>query len=114
MTSSARSLASAKRRSPASREEEVQKAIRWTFLTNHAHVLLYLYRNEHQRLRDIAIAVGITERMVQRIISELVEVGYLKILKEGRRNRYVVNTRLRLRHPLETHHAVGDLIRALE
>ena len=82
----------------------------WTFLTNHTHVLLCLYRNPDQRLRDVALAVGITERMVQRIVAELAEAGYLHIEKEGRRNRYSVAVDLRLRHPLEMHHSIGELL----
>lgn len=112
MSAAVKSVASSKRRSSVTSEE--QDSIRWTFLTNHAHVLLYLYRNHDQRLRDIALAVGITERMVQRIIGELVDAGYLKISKVGRLNRYVVNLKLRLRHRLESHHSIRDLIDALK
>ena len=85
----------------------------WTFLTNHTHVLLCLYRNADQRLRDVAMAVGITERMVQRIVAELVEAGFLQITKEGRCNRYTVNSSLRLRHPLEMQHTIGELLSLL-
>lgn len=85
----------------------------WTFLTNHTHVLLCLYRQPDQRLRDVAAAVGITERMVQRIVAELVGAGYLDITKEGRCNRYSVSSKLRLRHPLETQHTIGDLLALL-
>ena len=113
MTSRARSLTSARHRSTISSEEENHKTIGWTFLTNHAHVLLYLYQQSDRRLRDIAIAVGITERMVQRIVAELAEAGYLKITKEGRCNRYHVNTALHLRHPLELHHTIGELMTML-
>jgi predicted transcriptional regulator len=113
MTSSVRSVSSARRRPSAPADDEHEKIIGWTFLTNHMHVLLFLYRNPDQRLRDVAVAVGITERMVQRIIVELVDAGYLKISKEGRRNRYVVNSKLRLRHPLEKHHTIGELMKAL-
>lgn len=85
----------------------------WTFLTNHAHVLLALYQQPDQRLRDVATAVGITERMVQRVVSELVEADYLVITKEGRCNRYTVNAELQLRHPLEKHHTIGELLELL-
>ena len=88
-------------------------SIGWTFLTNHAHVLLCLYRKPDQRLRDVAIAVGITERMVQRIVAELVGAGYLTITKEGRCNRYTVNSKLRLRHALEIQHTIGELLALL-
>lgn len=85
----------------------------WTFMTNHTHVLLCLYRQPDQRLRDVAAAVGITERMVQRVVAELAEAGYLRITKEGRCNRYTVNEHLRLRHPLEMQHTIGELLAVL-
>ncbi len=85
----------------------------WTFLTNHTHVLLCLYRQPDQRLRDVALAVGITERMVQRVVAELVEAGYLHIQKEGRCNRYTVSSNLQLRHPLEMQHSIGELLDVL-
>ena len=85
----------------------------WTFLTNHTHVLLCLYREPDQRLRDVALAVGITERMVQRIVAELAEAGYLHIEKEGRCNRYTVTADLQLRHPLEMQHSIGELLEVL-
>ena len=85
----------------------------WTFLTNHTHVLLCLYRQPDQRLRDVAVAVGITERMVQRIVAELVDAGYLHIQKEGRCNRYTVTSELQLRHPLEMQHTIGELLDVL-
>ncbi len=85
----------------------------WTFLTNYTHVLICLYRQPDRRLREVAISVGITERMVQRIVAELADAGYLQITKEGRCNRYTVNGRLRLRHPLEMHHTIGELLNAL-
>jgi hypothetical protein len=101
-------------RSPkASSSPDLGTSSGWTFLTNHTHVLLCLFRNPDERLRDVAVAVGITERMVQRIVSELAEAGYLQITKEGRRNHYRVNSRLRLRHPLESHHTIGELLTTL-
>jgi hypothetical protein len=101
------------RSSKASPSPEMGTPPSWTFLTNHTHVLLCLFRNPDERLRDVAVAVGITERMVQRIVSELAEAGYLQISKEGRRNHYRVNSRLRLRHPLESHHTIGELLTTL-
>jgi hypothetical protein len=85
----------------------------WTFLTNHAHVLLCLHRDPDQRLRDVAGAVGITERMVQRIVAELEEAGFLRIYKEGRRNRYSIDTQLHLRHSLAQQHTIGELLNVL-
>lgn len=82
----------------------------WTFLTNHAHVLLCIARNPDVRLRDIAAAVGITERAVQVIIVDLERAGYLSRTRIGRRNHYDLNANLPLRHPLERDHEVGRLI----
>jgi DNA-binding transcriptional ArsR family regulator len=82
----------------------------WTFLTNHAHVLLSIARAPEARMRDVALAVGITERAVQRIVSDLEEAGYLKRVREGRRNRYQVREDLPLRHPVEQHHSVRMLL----
>ncbi len=85
-------------------------AATWTFLSNHAHVLICLGRTPDLRIRDLAQAVGITERAVQRIIAELINGGFLTAIKDGRRNRYIVNSRLPLRHPVEAAHTVGDLL----
>lgn len=86
----------------------------WTFLTNHAHVLLCLARGESLTARELGLRIGITERAVQVILADLTRGGYLDKLKQGRRNVYTVNVRGRLRHPLESHHSVGDLIAALD
>jgi DNA-binding transcriptional regulator PaaX len=86
----------------------------WTFLTNHAHVLLCLARGEALTARELGLQIGITERAVQVILADLTRGGYLVKTKQGRRNLYKVNTRGRLRHPLEAHHTVGQLITALE
>lgn len=82
----------------------------WTFLTNHAHVLLCLARDPEARLRDVAQQVGVTERAVQRIVTELEEAGYVERAREGRRNTYVVRSGLPLRHPIEQHRTVASLI----
>jgi DNA-binding IclR family transcriptional regulator len=65
------------------------------------------------RLRDIAVAVGITERAAQRIIAELVADGYLTRRRDGRRNHYELHPELPLRHPLEEHHRIGELLSTL-
>jgi predicted transcriptional regulator len=88
----------------------VQAPVRWTFLTNHAHVLLLVAREPESRIRDLADRVGITERAVQRILSELEEAGYLVKSKDGRRNSYEVRADRPLRHPIERHQSVGALI----
>jgi len=85
----------------------------WTFLTNHAHVLLCVVRDPEVRLRDVATEVGITERAAQRIVAELVEAGYLERSREGRRNRYHLHLERPLRHPLEQDHAVGEILQIL-
>ena len=61
-----------------------------------------------------AEVVGITERAVQRIVRELEEAGYVVRVKDGRQNRYVVKRHLKLRHPLESHREVGELIALVE
>ena len=90
-----------------------QLAPRWDFLTNHAHVLVCVARDPGVRLRDIAAAVGITERAAHRIVSELVDEGYVVRERQGRRNRYEVKTELPLRHPLAKEYEVGDLLGVL-
>ena len=83
----------------------------FSFLTNHAHVLLLIAGDNSLRMRDLASSIGITERAVQRIIDELATAGYLAIVKDGRRNRYIV----RSEHPLVVspvaHRSIGDLVR---
>lgn len=82
----------------------------WTFLTNHAHVLLCVTREPDARIRDMADAVGITERAVQRILADLAEAGYVATERLGRRNVYRVNAKLPFRHPLEQHRDVSKLL----
>lgn len=82
----------------------------WTFLTNHAHVLLCIARDPGTRIRDVATRVGITERAAQRILAELTTAGYLTAIREGRRNRYQLNPSLPLRHPLERDHQIGEIL----
>jgi hypothetical protein len=82
----------------------------WTFLNNHAHVLICLARNPDAVLRDVSQWVGITERATQKIIKDLVDCQMLQRHREGRCNRYRINFGLPLRHPLEQHHTVGDLL----
>ena len=65
-------------------------------------------------MRDVADLVGITERAVQRIVNELSEAGYLRVTKEGRRNIYEVHLELPLRHPIEAHRSVGELLGLLK
>ena len=88
----------------------ISSATEWTFLTNHTHVLVCLHRDPNQRIRDIAQLVGITERAVQRIIHDLIAANFLVVEKDGRRNRYRVLDRAPLRHPLESHRTIRDLL----
>jgi DNA-binding transcriptional ArsR family regulator len=85
-------------------------AHRWTFLTNHAHVLVLLHEHPAIVLREVALRVGITERAVQRIVADLEDGGYIAREKVGRSNRYRVLVRLPLRHPIEAHRTIGDLL----
>jgi DNA-binding MarR family transcriptional regulator len=82
----------------------------WTFLSNHAHVLVCIARDPSIRLRDVASQVGITERAAQRIVSDLVTEGYLERQRDGRRNRYKVHLDGHLRHPLEAEARLIDVI----
>lgn len=85
----------------------------WTFLTNHAHVLLSLAQGESLTARELGLRIGITERAVQAILADLIADGYLDKSKVGRRNLYTVNQRGMLRHPVEAGHTIGELIAAL-
>jgi predicted ArsR family transcriptional regulator len=86
----------------------------WTFLTNHAHVLFCIARDPEVRLRDVAARVGITERAVQRIVTDLEAEGYLTVSKQGRRNRYHLHADMPLRHPIERHRTVKALIELVQ
>lgn len=85
----------------------------WSFLTNHTHILVVLNRQPEMRIRDMALEVGITQRAVQRILAELQAEGVISISKYGRRNRYSINKEVRLRHPLESRHTIGELLEIL-
>ncbi|MFP4645002.1 MAG: hypothetical protein ACLFM0_11660, partial [Spirochaetales bacterium] len=82
----------------------------WTFLTNHSHVLLHLAQDPNARLRDVAYRVGITERAVQNIVQDLEHAGVLERRRDGRRNRYRIHGDQYLRHPVEWHCRVADLL----
>jgi len=85
----------------------------WTFLSNHTHVMVCLVSNSDLTLRDIAQTVGITERAVHRIVSELEEAGALTRERVGRRNVYRIHAQLHLRHPLEAHCTIGEILQLL-
>ena len=83
----------------------------WTFLTNHAHVLVCLAADPEARLRDVAERVGITERAVQGIVADLEAAGVVTRVRAGRRNHYTIHGERPLRHPLESHRTVGALLK---
>lgn len=85
----------------------------WTFLTNHAHVLVCIARDPGVRVREIAQRVEVTERAAQRIVSELVDEGYVERRREGRRNSYSVKARRPMRHPMDSDLAIGEILTVL-
>lgn len=86
---------------------------RWTFLTNHAHVLLTIARDPQIRMRDVAARVGVTERAAQKIAADLVEAGYITRTRTGRRNSYTVATGRPFRHPVDAGHELDELLAVL-
>ena len=87
--------------------------LQWTFLTNHSHVLVLLSRNPSLVLREVALQVGITERAVQRIIADLEAGGVIEREKIGRQNHYRIQPDQTLRHPIESHRTIGELLELL-
>lgn len=85
----------------------------WTFFSNHGHVLICLAGNPDQPLREVALAVGITERAVQRIVADREEAGFLTRSRSGRRNAYTLKTNKKLRQPLEKSHSIGEILAVL-
>ena len=85
----------------------------WSFLTNHAAVLLCIAKDPSIRLREIGDTVGITERAAHRIVGELADAGYITRQRNGRRNHYAINARLPLPDPLARGKKVGDLLTIL-
>ena len=84
--------------------------IDWTFLSNHGHVLVCLARDPSARMRDVAEAVGVTERAVQQIVRDLVSEEYVRKEKVGRRNRYRVVRSAHFRHQLEADVSLGSFV----
>ena len=82
----------------------------WSFLTNHARVLLLIAQDPGARLRDIADAVGITERRAYGIVTDLAAAGYVVKEKDGRRNRYQIQAHLPLPDPASQELAIGDVL----
>lgn len=85
----------------------------FTFLTNHSHVLICLASTSGLTLREVAAKVGITERAVIAIVRDLQAVRVVSVSKKGRRNIYRIHTNVHLRHPVEAHRTVGDLLQAI-
>jgi predicted transcriptional regulator len=85
----------------------------WSFLTNHAQVLLCIARDPGIRLREIGETVGITERAAHRIVTELATAGYISRTRNGRRNRYTIQAHLPLHDPLAREQKLGDLLAIL-
>lgn len=85
----------------------------WTVLTNHGRLLAYIAKQPHSTAQEIAQEAGLSIRAVQKIISDLERDGYIDRYKEGRRNRYTVNSGMPMRHRLEQDHAVGEILLAL-
>jgi DNA-binding IclR family transcriptional regulator len=86
----------------------------WRFLSNHTQVLLCIAADTDVRFRDIAQMVGITERAAQRIVGDLIEGGYVEREKIGRRNRYHLNTEVKMRHAAQADHEIGELVHLFE
>jgi hypothetical protein len=87
--------------------------VSWSFLTNHAQVLVCLSEDPDIRLREIGDSVGITERAAHRIVGDLIAAGYVSRQRNGRRNRYTVRRHLPLPDPLARGQKVGDLLEVL-
>ena len=85
----------------------------WTFLSNHAHVLVCVAKNPDVRLSEVAALVGVRERTVHRIVHELIDAGYISVTKDGRNNVYSVDLDKPLRHPLEADHNIQAIIAPL-
>ena len=85
----------------------------WSFLTNHARVVLRIAQDPGARLRDIAAAVGITERSAYGIVTDLTVAGFVVKHKDGRRNRYQIQAHLPLPEPASQEPAIGDVLAIL-
>src|SRR5690242_6409128 len=85
----------------------------WTFLTNHARVLVAIADDQNMRIRDIAARCMLTERAVQKIIADLEEGGYLTHTRQGRSNAYRIEPGTSLRHPADNGPTVAELLRLL-
>lgn len=101
-------------KSTPKKSAEAKSPARWTFLTNHSHVLIRLSENPKTTLREVAQDVGITERAVLRIVQELEDQGFVERERVGRQNEYRVLADQPLRHPIEAHCCIGDILDLIE
>jgi hypothetical protein len=85
----------------------------WSFLTNHARVLLCIAHDPGVRVRDLAVMVGVTERSAHAIVTDLVDAGYVVKEKAGRRNRYHIQEHLPLRDPITEERTIGEMLELL-
>ena len=85
----------------------------WSFLTNHARVLLCIAHDPGMRLRDLAASLGITERSAHGIVTDLAGAGYVIKQKDGRRNRYQIQAHLPLPEPTRQEPAIGEVLALL-
>ena len=97
---------------PLNKQEPVEPSS-WTFLSNHAHVLICIAKDPDIRLSEVAALVGIRERTVHRIVTDLSEAGYLSVTKDGRNNTYTIDLNRPLRHPLEADHDIRSVVSPL-
>jgi DNA-binding transcriptional regulator PaaX len=88
----------------------IVQSMTWTFLSNHGNVIVYIDAHPDARLREMAEAIGITERAIHKLVSELVDEGYLTRRRVGRRNQYTVNCDKNLRHPALADHTLRQLL----
>jgi DNA-binding IclR family transcriptional regulator len=91
-------------------KKKASETSEWTFLSNHAHVLICIARQPDIRLSELADLVGIQERTAHRIIHELSDAGYVSVTKVGRNNVYEIDLNHPLRHPLESDHDIREII----
>jgi DNA-binding IclR family transcriptional regulator len=97
----------------SSKPVPVESAQNWTFLSNHAHVLVCVAKNPDVRLSEVAELVGVRERTAHRIVHELIDAGYISVTKVGRNNVYSVDLEKPLRHPLEAEHNIHAIVAPL-
>ena len=83
---------------------------KWTFLSNHGHILVALSKDPTLRIRDLVDLIGITERSVRALVADLKEDGYITIVKNGRRNEYRINEGKHFRHPAEATYPIRELL----